>query len=52
MHAYGTVLGRCFVNVTAAVEVLREVSDLDLGEGQVTEQFTKLLKFNQVAYIT
>ncbi|XP_032510800.2 choline transporter-like 2 isoform X3 [Danaus plexippus] len=43
------VLGRCFVNVTAAVEVLREVSDLDLGEGQVTEQFTKLLKFNQLS---
>lgn len=47
---YGTVLGRCFVNVTAAVAVLRELSNgtVNLVESQVLEQLTKLIKIDQV----
>ncbi|XP_052747500.1 choline transporter-like 2 isoform X2 [Bicyclus anynana] len=46
------VLGRCFVNVTAAMEVLRDVTNgtLDtMEESEVLEQLTNLLRFNQLS---
>ncbi|XP_050359441.1 choline transporter-like 2 isoform X3 [Nymphalis io] len=45
------VLGRCFVNVTAAVELLRELTNgtFDLAEAQVLEQLIELLKSNQLS---
>ncbi|XP_026484345.2 choline transporter-like 2 isoform X3 [Vanessa tameamea] len=45
------VLGRCFVNVTAAVELLRDLTNgtVDLAEAQVLEQLIKLLKSNQLS---
>ncbi|XP_046969238.1 choline transporter-like 2 isoform X3 [Vanessa cardui] len=45
------VLGRCFVNVTAAVELLRDLTNgtVDLAEAQVLEQLIQLLKSNQLS---
>ncbi|XP_045760351.1 choline transporter-like 2 isoform X3 [Maniola jurtina] len=45
------VLGRCFVNVTAAMEVLRDVSNgtLDMAESEVLEQLTDLFRFKQLS---
>ncbi|XP_039765565.1 choline transporter-like 2 isoform X3 [Pararge aegeria] len=45
------VLGRCFVNVTAAMEVLRDVTNgtLDMEESEVLEQLTNLLRFKQLS---
>ncbi|XP_034841494.1 choline transporter-like 2 isoform X3 [Maniola hyperantus] len=45
------VLGRCFVNVTAAMEVLRDVSNgtLDMAESEVLEQLANLFRFKQLS---
>ncbi|CAH0722355.1 unnamed protein product, partial [Brenthis ino] len=48
---HGTVLGRCFINVTAVMDVLEDLSNgtLGLAEEQVVEQLSNLVKFNQLS---
>ncbi|CAH0722356.1 unnamed protein product, partial [Brenthis ino] len=45
------VLGRCFINVTAVMDVLEDLSNgtLGLAEEQVVEQLSNLVKFNQLS---
>ncbi|XP_045504868.1 choline transporter-like 2 isoform X3 [Colias croceus] len=43
------VVARCFVNVTSAVEVIRQIDGVDLAEEEVLQQLANLLKFNQLS---
>lgn len=51
----GAVLGRCFVDVTEVVNNINQITNstelAQLTEEQVLQQFTNLIKFQEVEYV-